>query len=102
MPIVAAQQILQRTIPNLERQFDDAIAAKPAAVDFVVTAVQIIDSAGLNWLLSCNGRLETMGIKLRLVDPSPTMADVLAATRLDTRFLVLNSQDTGGGANGRG
>jgi anti-anti-sigma regulatory factor len=91
--ITAPQQILQRNIPTIERQFDDAVAAKATVVDFVLSAVQIVDSAGLNWLLSCQGRLESMGMKLRMVDPSPLMADVLLATRLDTRFLVISAED---------
>ena len=86
--IVAAQQMVQRTLPALERRVDDVIAAKPPFVDIDVSHVQIIDSIGLNWLLSLNARLETLGSKLRLLDPSPVMADVLLATRLDTRLTV--------------
>ncbi len=86
--ITAAQQIIQRTLPALERKLDEVIAAKPGVIDVVLSAVQIVDSAGLNWLLSIQARLETLGIRMRLVDPSPVMADVLLATRLDARFIV--------------
>jgi anti-anti-sigma factor len=112
--ILAAQQVVQRTLPTLERRIDDVIAAKPPFVDIDVSHVQIIDSIGLNWLLSLQSRLETLGSKLRLLDPSPIMADVLLATRLDSRLTVeitfckLPAPDsaaepapTVGGANGR-
>jgi anti-anti-sigma factor len=88
VPITAAQQIVQRTLPTLERRFDEVIAAKPPIIDLVLAAVQIVDSVGLNWMLSMQARLETLGIRMRLVDPSPIMADILLATRLDARFTV--------------
>src|SRR6185436_16764519 len=86
--ITAAQQVIQRTLPTLERRVDEAIAEKPEAIDLVLSHVQIIDSASLNWLLSVQARLETLGIRLRLVDPSPIMTDVLSSTRLDSRFTI--------------
>ena len=72
----------------MERKLDEVIAGKPGVIDFVLSAVQIVDSAGLDWLMSIQARLETLGIRMRLVDPSPIMADVLLATRLDARFTV--------------
>ena len=101
--IAAAQQVLSRTLAQLERKVDEAIAGKPPFVDLVVSNVQIIDSAGLNWMLAVQGRLETLGIKLRLVDPSSIMVDVLMATRLDTRLTVHQSNGTpsAGGVDGR-
>ncbi|HEY4329915.1 MAG TPA: STAS domain-containing protein [Phycisphaerae bacterium] len=97
--IVAAQQIIQRTLPTLERKVDDAIVGKPEAIDLILSGVQIVDSAGLNWLIAVNGRLESLGIPLRLRDPSPVMADVLLATRLDSRFIVevTDAANAGGG-----
>jgi anti-anti-sigma factor len=88
VPVIPPQQITQREIPALERRLDEVIVAKPEAVDLVMSNVQIVDSAGLNWLLSIQSRLETLGIRLRLVDPSPIMTDVLLATRLDAHFTV--------------
>ena len=85
---MAAQQVIQRTLPALERRLDEVLAGKPEVVDLGLSAVQVIDSSGLNWLLSIQSRLETLGIRMRLVDPSPIMADVLLATRLDARFTV--------------
>jgi anti-anti-sigma factor len=112
--ITAAQQVTQRTLPALERRLDEVLAAKPDVVDVLLAAVQIVDSAGLNWLLSIQSRLETLGARLRLVDPSPIMADVLLATRLDARFTVevtaapgsgnghsLEAAGAGGGNHGR-
>lgn len=98
--IVAPQQVVQRSIPTLERQVDDAVAARPQAIDLVVSAVQVVDSAGLNWVLALPQRLETLNIRLRLVNPSSIMADALMATRLDARFTIqTNAQE--GGAHGR-
>jgi anti-anti-sigma factor len=88
VPIIASQQIVQRTVSSLERNVDDAIVGKPEVVDLILSSVLLVDSAGLNWLLSVQSRLQTMGIRLRLMDPSPIMADVLLATRLDSRFTV--------------
>ena len=59
--IIASQQVSQRRIPALERKVDEAIIAKPAVVEIVLSAVQIIDSASLNWLLSVQGRLGDAG-----------------------------------------
>jgi anti-anti-sigma factor len=104
VPITAAQQIVQRTLPTLELRFDEVIAAKPPVIDLVLAAVQIVDSVGLNWLLSMQARLATMDIRMRLVDPSPIMADVLLATRLDSRFTVeyAGLGENGGPGHGNG
>ena len=106
--VTAAQQIVSRTIPLLERKFDDALAGKPAAIDLILSAVQIVDSAGLNWLVALQIRLESLGTRLRLVELSPVMADVLLATRLDTRLGVAVSNQSpdaplnpAGGVHGR-
>ena len=103
VPIMAAQQIVQRTLPALERRLDEAIVSQPQAIDLVMSAVQIIDSAGLTWLMSMQARLETLGIRMRLVDPSPIMSDVLLATRLDAHFTLEfpgGGNGTGAGSNG--
>ena len=86
--ISVPQQLLQRTLPTLERRVDDAIAGKPPFVDLDMSPVQIIDSVSLNWLLALQARLELLGSRLRILDPSPVMADVLLATRLDTRLTI--------------
>ena len=108
--VMAGQQVVQRTTPAQERLLDEAIGQKPGAIDLVLSQVQIIDSAGLNWLLSIQGRLQTLGIGLRLADPSPIMADALLATRLDARFTVVVERverrpgiegANGGGQDGR-
>jgi anti-anti-sigma factor len=88
LPVTAPQQVIQRTLPTLERQIDDALAAKPQGLDLLLSAIQIIDSHGLNWLLSLQARLESLDVRLRLVDPSAIVADALLATRLDSRFLI--------------
>ena len=93
--VTAAQQLTQRTLPTLERRVDEAIHEKPEAIDFIMSAVQIVDSAALNWLLSLLARLETLGIRLRIVDPSAIISDVLLATRLDSRFTVVVSTGVG-------
>jgi anti-anti-sigma factor len=103
IPVMAPQQVVQRSIPTLERQIDDAVAARPACLDLVVSAVQIIDSAGLTWLLALHARLETLNVRLRLVNPSSIVADALLATRLDARLTIQNTgaaQDGGGYARG--
>ena len=100
VPIIASQQITQRTIPTMDRKVDEAITGKPGVVDMILSSVQIVDSAGLNWLLAVQTRLETMGIRMRLLDPSPIIADVLLATRLDSRFTVEVTGD--GHKNGSG
>ncbi len=97
--ISAAQQFTQRTLATLERRVDEAIEEKPEAIDLILAAVQAIDSAALNWLLTVAGRLETAGIRLRLVDPSAIASDVLLATRLDSRFTV--EVRSPGGVDGR-
>src|SRR3954452_15693295 len=105
VPIIAPQQIVQRTIPTIERKGKEAIVGKPGMVDVVLSAVQIVDSAGLNWLLAVQTRLETMGIRMRLLDPSPIMAYVLLATRLYSRLKVEvtceGHKDGSGGDHGR-
>lgn len=86
--INAPQQVSQKTIPALERMVDDGIAQRPAFLDVNFSAVHVIDSIGLNWLLSVQSRLNSLGIQLRISEPSPIVADILLATRLDTRFPV--------------
>jgi anti-anti-sigma factor len=79
----------------LERQLDDAIARRATSVDLVLTSVQVIDSAGLIWLLSAKSRLDVAGIGFKLVEPSAIVADILVATRLDTRFTIESPAATG-------
>jgi anti-anti-sigma factor len=102
IPVMAPQQLVQRSIPLLERQLDNAIAARPPAIDLVISAVQIVDSGGLNWLLALHARLDTLNIRLRLTNPSSIMTDALVATRLDARLTILNtSGESQGGVHGR-
>jgi len=96
VPVTAPQQIVQRTVPTLERQVDDALGTAGQGVDLILSQVQIVDSSGLNWLLQTQARLETLGKKLRLVDPSPIFSDVLVATRLEQRFNIMTSTGQGG------
>ena len=101
--VAAPQQISQRTIPTLERQVDEAIGSKPLTIDLNLSAVQILDSAALNWLLGLQVRLDGMGIRLRLADPPPLVVDIFMATRLDGRFVLMRggiSCDHGGGDGG--
>ena len=72
--VVVAQQVgsaarLRRQAGS--RKMDDAIAAKPECIDLVMSNVQVIDSAGLNWILTVQTRLEQTGTKLRNRQPSP-------------------------------
>ena len=87
--IPAPQQISANTVPTLERQIDEAIAQRASAVEFDLAITQIIDSAGLNWLLNSQSRLGTMNIPLRLAGAPPIIIDVLHATRLESRFTLV-------------
>jgi anti-anti-sigma factor len=88
LQITLPQQISLRTVPLLERQLDDAFAQRAAAVELLAAAVQIVDSAGLNWLLTARTRLEAAGAALKIMDPSPIVTDAFIATRLDSRFTI--------------
>jgi anti-anti-sigma factor len=93
--ITPPQQITQRTLTLLERQVDDAIARRASAVEILLGAVQVFDSAGLNWLVNARSRLDVAGIPLKLIDPSPLIHDVFIATRLDSRFTFVISAGSG-------
>jgi len=93
------QQVTQRSIPLIERQVDDLLARCATSIELACPAVQIIDSLGLNWLLSTKARLDAAGVALKLVALSPIMADILAATRLDSRFTIVNEQNAGSPRN---
>lgn len=84
--INAPTQFGQRTAVLLDRQIDDAITAHAPAVDFNMAAVQSMDSAGLNWLVTTQGRLTLSNITLRLTNVKPLIEDILVATRLDVRL----------------
>ncbi len=87
--IVAPQQITQRTMNGLDRQLDDAITQRVGVVELNVAGTQIIDSAGLNWLLNAQSRLAATQIRLQLVEVPAIVQDVLLATRLDSRLTVV-------------
>lgn len=87
--IIAPQQISQRTINGMDRQLDDAITQRVGVVDLNVSATQIVDSAGLNWLLNAQSRLAATNIRLQLVEVPTILQDVLLATRLDSRLTVV-------------
>ncbi|HVX83555.1 MAG TPA: STAS domain-containing protein [Phycisphaerae bacterium] len=88
LTIRAPQHVNQRTVGTLDSLVDDAIARKAGIVDVAMDSVQSVDSAGLNWLVAVNERLQSLGMKLRLADPPELVQDILLATRLDTRFAV--------------
>jgi anti-anti-sigma regulatory factor len=85
------QQITLRTIPLLERQIDDTLAQRASSLEMLATPVQIVDSAGLNWLLTAKSRLEAANCALKIVDPSPLVVDAFTATRLDSRFTFVHT-----------
>jgi anti-anti-sigma factor len=91
LQITLPQQLSVRTIPLLERQLDDAFAKRSQAVELLAAAVQIVDSAGLNWLLTAKTRLDALGSALKIFDPSPILSDAFTATRLDSRFTIAHS-----------
>ena len=91
--VAVAQQVLQRTLATLNAKSTKPSPGKPEAVDLMMSNVQLVDSAALNWLLAVRMRLETLGIQLRIVNPSPVMKDVLLATRLDSRLIVETTND---------
>jgi len=95
--ISTPQQISQRTLVVLERQVDDAIAQRVAAVNIDLAATQIIDSVGLNWLATTHARLATANIPLRLIEIPLIVSDILMATRLDARFTILTANGNGEG-----
>ena len=99
LQIILPQQITVRTIPLLERQLDDALAQSASSVEMIAGPVQIVDSAGLNWLLTAKTRLETAAQMLKIVDPSPIVIDAFTATRLDSRFTLVYSDTNGGQRN---
>jgi anti-anti-sigma factor len=90
--IIAPQQISQRTINGIDRQLDDAITQRVGVVDLNVSATQIIDSAGLNWLLNAQSRLAATNMRLQLVGVPAILQDVLLATRLDSRLTVVAAE----------
>ncbi len=92
MTIVAPQQISQRTINGIDRQLDDAITQRVGVVELNVAATQIIDSAGLNWLLSAQSRLGATEIRLQLVQVPAIVQDVLTATRLESRLTIVRAE----------
>src|SRR4051812_47179927 len=82
LQIALAQQISVRTIPLLERQLDDAFAQRASSVELIAGSVQVVDSAGLNWLLNAKTRVEALGASFKINDPSPVLIDAFTATRL--------------------
>ncbi|HVS69802.1 MAG TPA: STAS domain-containing protein [Phycisphaerae bacterium] len=86
--IRAPQHMNQRTVGTLDTLVDDTIVRKVGIVDVAMDGVQSVDSAGLNWLIAVNERLQSLNMKLRLADPPELVQDILLATRLDTRFAV--------------
>ena len=97
--ISTPQQISQRTIVLLERQIDDAVAQSAGAIEMNLSATQMIDSAGLNWLVQTQTRLSAVNMQLRLIEVPPIVSDIFLATRLDSRFHVSHAGST---ANGEG
>ena len=97
--ITPPQQMSQRSLTLLERQLDDAIAQRASAVDMPLNSVQVIDSAGLNWLLNAKARLEVAGIPLHLMNLSDIVKDIFVATRMDSRFTIQQTPATVGERN---
>ena len=89
------QQLTAKSATALERQVDEAIVHKPGGITLNLSAVQTVDSAGLNWLLSLQKRLATHAMHLALQDPSPLIQDAFLATRLDSRFRFVHTAKEG-------
>ncbi|MGN6368705.1 MAG: STAS domain-containing protein [Phycisphaerae bacterium] len=90
--IVAPQQITQRTLNGIDRQLDDAITQRVGVVQLNVSGTQVIDSAGLNWLLNAQSRLAATQIRLELVEVPAIVQDILVATRLEPRLTVVRAE----------
>lgn len=76
----------------LEHQ--DALLAALAdcgALDLDLAQVEAIDSAGLQLLLLLAREAQRAGKSLRLVAPSPAVADAIALCNLADRFVVAES-----------
>jgi anti-anti-sigma regulatory factor len=89
MLITAPAQFTARSLLALDRLVDDAISQHTLVVDVDMAAVEGVDSAALNWLLTTQDRLTVSEIALRLIRVRSLVEDILLATRLDGRFTVL-------------
>ncbi len=79
--------LLRDTIRELSEQGHHSILLNLAGVDF-------IDSAGLGELVRTHATIRSRGGNLKLVNPSPTVHDLLRLTKLDRVFDIERDEVT--------
>ena len=94
--ITAPPQFNARALGLLDRQVDDAISQHFLFVDLDMSAVEMVDSAALNWLLTTQDRFNASEICLRLIRARALVTDIFLATRLEGRFTVQTAVEAGG------
>ena len=100
--LAAPQQLNQHTVSAVERQIDEAISQRAPLVELDMSAVQVMDSAALNWLLEIDARLKNSNSGLRLVKLPMLVEDILMATRLDSRLHIQLGDPAEGGRETNG
>lgn len=78
--------LVENSLGALDHQIVQAMLQKPVALALDCSAIQAVDSAGLNWLLAVQSRLTMQSIAFFIQAPSPILTSIFLATRLDQRL----------------
>ena len=89
--IVAGELPLNlESVEEAGRVLDECIAQGQPRIVFDLTAVPLIDSAGLELLLDARDLCHQRGGQLHLAVPNQLCTDILAATGVDLQFEVFD------------
>lgn len=91
---IAPGDITSTNEPAFRAQLDQLIASAPAGWKVLMIdlqATRMIDSKGLNLLVSVVKRLRTEDRNVQLVGPQPAVRRIIAFTRLDRHAAVVNA-----------
>jgi anti-anti-sigma factor len=93
----APSDITSTTEASFRDQLDQLISHAPASwkhLQINLQTTRMIDSKGLNLIVSIVKRLRAEGRAVQLIAPQPSVRRILAFTRLDRHAIVVNTAGT--------
>lgn len=87
--ITLSQPLVEDRLDPVRKALEECLAAGETRLVLDLRGVSAIDSCGLEFFLDMRDALAGRGGSLRLVNPPPLIADVLAATRLRHEFEIV-------------
>lgn len=82
------------TAPLLHTAVHEALDAGSTELLISLAGVSSVDSTGVGQMVACLTSAHNRGGRLKLMEPPPKIADILAITELDKVFEIFDDEDS--------